>query len=273
MKHRCLLNCLLFVTLINGPAVAAGEIEMLPSKRLIEPFTANATEHRMSLAKVLDENRYIGSFGGLIPLVGLQYGEAAAQFSIAGTFYTHLSCADHQFIVTNGDYFVDALLDVRVIPSLAIRTGIGHTSQHLMDDAIEVLDLGHSINYVRDYIQVIAVHNNAAIGGFLYAGLYYNTTFIIDNHLDGTMIYELGGEAVNAPIAPTIRIYCAADIKLRGESHFGTSQNYQVGLKFAPETGGRTVRLAINYQTGLEERGQFYTRHISQTVLGFYLDL
>jgi hypothetical protein len=273
MTNSCRRILLIVCVAVHVTAVTAGDIELLPATRIVPPFTANATEHRLSLAKVFEENRYIAGFGAVVPLAEFRAARTAAQISIAGSFYTHLSAAEHQFIVTTGDYFVDALLDVQPMPAFAIRAGLGHTSQHLMDDALEVTGLPHSINYVRDYAQLFAIHKNAAIGGFLYAGCFYNYTFIINDHRDGTMIYELGGEALNAPVAPLVRFYIAADIKLKGESAFGTTQNYQVGVKLAHDDGGRTLRCAVNYQTGLEERGQFFGRRISQTVLGIYLDL
>ncbi len=272
MKHCRSWSVLLCIT-IHAAASAQGNLELLPAARTIPPFTANPTEHRLSLAKVFEENRYIGSLGGVMPLVEVRSGGSTAQLSVAGTFYSHLSSADHQFIVTTGDFFVDALLDIQYTSAFAFRAGMGHTSQHLMDDALEVMSLPHSINYARDYLQFFAVHKNTSIGGFLYAGCFYNYSFIINSHLDGTMMYEFGGEAVNAPLAPTVRLYIAADIKLRGESAFGTSQNYQAGIKIARDDGGRSVRCAVNYQTGLEERGQFYNRRVTQTVLGFYFDL
>ena len=273
MTNRCRWILIIVCIAFRVNAVTAGGIELLPATRIIPPFTANPTEHRLSLAKVFEENRYIAAFGAVVPLAEYSTARTTAQISIAGSFYTHLSSAEHQFIVTTGDYFVDALLDVQPSPSFALRAGLGHTSQHLMDDALEVTGLPHSINYVRDYAQLFVIHNSAAIGGFLYAGCFYNYTFIINEHRDGTMIYELGGEALNVLIAPLVRIYIAADIKLKGESAFGTTQNYQVGLNLARDGGGRTLRCALNYQTGLEERGQFFGRRISQTSFGFYLDL
>jgi len=273
MTNRRSWIFLILLALPGAGALPAMDLELLPGRRIIRPFTANAVEHRMSLAKVFEENRYIGSFGGVVPLIGLGFDGYAAQFCVAGTFYTHLSAAERQFIVANGDYYVDATIDVRLSRAFSLRTGMGHTSQHLMDDALEVTKLPRSINFVRDYVQLFAVHTNPAIGGFLYAGCFYNTTFIIDEHLDGTMIYQAGGEGLNLSVAPMASIYVAADCKWRGESAYGTTQNYQVGIKIAREEGGRTLRCALNYRTGLEERGQFYSRRISRTSLGLYLDL
>lgn len=271
---RFSLAFILALISIVPSVLSASEITLLPSARIIEPFTANAIEHRMSLAKAFDQNMYIGSLGGVFPLVSLSKEGRTAELSLAGTFYTNLSAKAHQYEVTNGDYYIDALLDLRLRPSFAVRLGMGHTSQHLMDDALEVEQLPHSINYVRDYIQLFAVKDVPALGGFFYAGAFYNYTFIINTHRDNTMIYELGGEAVNYPIARNLRAYIAADIKLRGESSFGTSQNYQLGVKLSSaETTTRAFRVALNYQTGLEERGQFYNRRVQRFLLGLYFDL
>ncbi|MGE5316305.1 MAG: DUF1207 domain-containing protein [Acidobacteriota bacterium] len=251
------------------------DLTILPSERVIGPFTANQREHRMSLVKMLDENMYAGSLGAIVPLAEVAYDGAArrVQILLAGTFYTNLSAAEHQFVVTNGDYYVDVLADIRLAPAWALRAGIGHTSQHLMDDAFEVRKMGHSINYVRDYIELFAVKDVEGLGGFVYAGFFYNYTFIIDTHRDGTMIYEAGLEALNYPIAPGLFVYCGADIKWRGESSFATTQNYQLGLKLAASgSTTRAVRAAINYQTGLDERGQFTGTRASRASIGLYFD-
>ncbi|HLP14968.1 MAG TPA: DUF1207 domain-containing protein [Bacteroidota bacterium] len=263
---------------------------LLPEHRLIRPFTANAVEHRTSLSKAFDQNLYTGSLGGVMPLVEVVSAgsERRAEFSLGGTFYTSLSASEHQFIVTNGDYYVDALFDVQMDPAFALRLGIGHTSQHLMDDAIEVKGLGHSINYVRDYAQAFVVTDLQAIGGFVYAGGYYNYTFIIDTHRDGTMDYEVGCEALNYQISNEVRLYVAADIKWKGEAGFGTTQSYQLGVTLTPSLSPgdvitslvspetkttRALRLALTYQTGLEERGQFYMHRVNRVSIGLYLDL
>jgi hypothetical protein len=262
-----------------SPIAHAADITLLPSQRIVQPFSANATEHRMSLTKVFDENMYIGSLGGVFPLADVAMEGYKAQFSLAGTFYTNLSAAAHQYIVTNGDYYVDAIVDISVPSALTLRLGMGHTSQHLMDDAIESEGLPHSLNYVRDYVQLFAIKDIRAIGGFLYAGAFYNYAFIINTHRDGTMIYEAGGEALNYAFSPMLHAYLAADVKLRGESAFGTTQNYQLGLKLSPgwagsgSEGTRALRVALNYQAGLEERGQFYQRRVHRVSIGAYFDL
>ena len=60
-------------------------------------------------------------------------------------------------------------------------------------------------------------------------------------------------------------------MKFREESGFATTQNYQLGVRLNGENG-RTIRIAYAYRAGLEERGQFYNRHIHWNTVGLFFE-
>lgn len=251
---------------------------LLPKTHVMPLWSANSTAHRISAAKMFENNNYIGSMGGAFPLVSVSRGDKVIQASIASTLYTQLVRPPGHLQVVNVDFFVDLFFDVLVAENVVVRFGPGHTSQHLTDDALELLHYPPSINYVRDYWQLFGCYQIPQFQGNLYGGFYYNYKFKTQDFDPNTpddaanrMIYEFGGEIAPVRLAPSVFIYTGLDLKLRGEASFGASQNYQVGVKYS-NSDGRTVRFAFNHRAGLEERGQFFLQHNTFNTFALYFD-
>ncbi len=250
---------------------AQTNFSMFPQKNLVPQFTANATAHRMSFEKNIKINNFFGSIGTIRPLVLAEFGSTKAEASIAGSMHTTLQKSPGHWQVIDVAFFVDVLFDVALTPTTQIRFGPGHTSHHLADDAFELLNYKKSINYVRDYYQLFAIQHINFLNGFVYSGAFYNYIFRIDSVRVDTWIFQVGAELFNTHISQNIFFYTGFDVKFHGELEYGTSQNYQIGIKY--EQGDRrAIRFAYNYHTGLEERGQFFRDRTSTNTLGFYVD-
>ena len=255
------------------------EFSLLPMRHLFPVWSANSTAHRISASKIIENSNYIGSMGGVFPLILATQDEKAVQVSIASTLYTELDRPPKHLQVINVDFFVDLFVDLRVNESLLLRSGFGHTSQHLTDDAFELLGYGHSINYLRDYFQLFGMFKTEAIKGFVYGGAYYNYKFKtqaagkydVPDDAPNPMIYEIGTEITPFQVEASTFVYAGFDIKVRGEANFGASQNYQIGIKHVNEFG-RTIRFAFNHRAGLEERGQFFVLHNTFNTFSLYFD-
>lgn len=217
--------------------------------------------------------------GGVFPLISASSEGRVVQASIASTLYTQLDRPPQHLQVINVDFFVDFFIDVALSENVILRSGLGHTSQHLTDDAIELLGYGHSINYLRDYMQLFGMYKSDAMKGYVYGGAYYNYKFKtqaggkydVPDDAPNPMIYEMGTEITPFQLGVSSYLYGGVDIKLRGEAKFGASQNYQIGIKLLNEFG-RTLRFAFNHRAGLEERGQFFIFHNTFNSFSFYFD-
>ncbi|NUN70352.1 MAG: ribosome recycling factor [Bacteroidetes bacterium] len=152
-----------------------------------------------------------------------------------------------------------------------IRVGRGHTSQHLTDDAFELLGFKESVNYVRDYFSGHIIQQVPLINGIVYAGTFNNYVFRIDSARPDTWSFQCGTDLLNMPVGPDTYLYAAADLYLHTELRNGTSQNYQAGIKYEVASK-RAFRIAYNYRTGLEYRGQFFRNHLTVHTVGFYVD-
>lgn len=271
-----LLLCRFSLEAVSGDKI---EFSFLPMRQLMPVWTANSTAHRISVAKLFENNNFIGSMGGVFPIVSAARDDRLVQASVASTVYTQLEHPSNHLQVINIDFFVDVFFDAKVSDNLLLRIGPGHTSQHLTDDAIEILGYGRSINYVRDYWQLFGMYESEAIKGCVYGGAYYNYKFKtqaagkfdVPDDAVNRLIYEVGTEVAPVRVGQGAFVYGGVDIKLRGEADFGTSQNYQVGIKYVNDSG-RTIRLAYNHRAGLEERGQFFVLHNTFNTLAIYFD-
>ncbi len=262
------LHILLFV----AASCASGQTKMtwLPDQLMMPAFAANATAHGLSLTRILKNNQYIGGMGMMVPVVSADIAGHELQFSVGGTLYTQFLRSRAHLEVVNADFYVDFLIDYRLDDERIVRLGIGHTSQHLVDDALEILGYPQSINYVRDYLQSFLLQKVEWMNGHVYGGVYYHYRFRIPQSGNYHWLLEIGGEGLNEEIAKNLFVYLAADIKLRQESNFAATQSYQAGFRLKGST--HALRFAYSHRTGLEERGQFYRQRVHWNTLGFYFD-
>ena len=246
-------------------------LSLFPKQNLLPVFSGNGTAHRFSIAQIFDSYNVIASLGGQIPMIKISYSSFDAYFSAAASSYIQLNPMERANLVTT-DYVVDFfVLDIPFSPHTVLRIGPGHTSHHLSDNEYENLQYKKSILYIRDYWQAFIIQQSTALRGFMYAGVYYSYTFVADKYLNKPWLFEIGFDGGNTQLWKQIFGYLACDIKLRQESNFATTQNYQLGIKRTGENN-LTYRLAINYRTGLSEEGQFYSKYTSMGTLGFYID-
>lgn len=245
------------------------EWTILPGKHVIPLFTADTRAHRLSLHKPFNDPGYIGSMGGIFPVVRLNKWGKTFQFSAASTLYTTLESYSNRGYLVNVDFFVDFFLDVKLNQSWALRGGLGHTSQHLADDAISA---GlKAINFTRDYGQAFVVYTFPKQKAFIYTGGILNTHFKTDIDFGTELMFQIGFEHWPVKWLDNNYLYYAGDIKFRGEQNFGTTQNIQVGYKYMRPLD-HTFRFCLNYTTGYEERGQFYDQKRNFATLGIYFD-
>jgi hypothetical protein len=243
--------------------------KILPDTHIVPLFTADSRSHRLSIQKPFNDNGYIGSMGGIFPVVSTTKNNRTLQLSAASTVYTTLRRWTDRGRLINIDFFVDIFFDVRFNKHWALRTGVGHTSQHFSDDAIQ--DGLRPINYTRDYGQVFGVYTSAS-GRFLaYGGWIFNHSFKTTRNLSPISIFQLGFEHSPVKWLDNNYLFYGADIKFRGENDYRTIRNYQAGYKYA-RPGKHTLRCAVNYSTGLDERGQFYTSNRDLLTLGLFFD-
>jgi hypothetical protein len=276
MKHFIPIISLLTLTWILANNSVYGQSTdtlqvwtILPKEHLVPIFTADTRSHRIGLHKPLGESGIIGSMGGIFPLVKLNKWDKSAQFSAASTVYTTLETYTNRGYVVNVDYFVDFFLDVTLNAHFSLRGGMGHTSQHLADDALQA---GlKPINFTRDYGQLFIVYNLPNQKGFCYGGGVLNSHFKTKIDFGTKTMFQLGFEHWPVKWLDHNYLYYAGDIKWRGELNYGTTQNVQIGYKYMQPLS-HTLRLCLNYTSGYEERGQFYDQQRNLTTMSLYFD-
>lgn len=235
---------------------------LLPQNHFIPVLTADTRAHQLGATYNGSNNKHqiIGSLGGIFPLVTIKTKLISLQLSTAGTLYTTLLRKLNSGSVVNADYYADVYCDIHLTRNFKMRTGFGHTSHHLSDDALQSGLSPKANNYVKDYFTAGLVYSN--LKSIVYAMLYYNhnfktTDFDKANNYSGNTMWQFGSENNIFSISKSANLYLAGDLKLRQELGFGSTYNIQTGIKLYNNTT-RCIRLAVNYTGGYEERGQFY---------------
>lgn len=249
-----------------------GWFVLYPRDRVVPHFSANPVAYQFSAGQILKNRNVVASVGGILRLVNLEWDSFKAQLSVGSAVYAYLDPPEEVNLIST-DFYVDfVIIDIPLSNSVSLRVSPGHTSHHLSDGKYGISGLEKPVGYVRDFWDLFVVYRLAELRGFVYAGAYYNYTYQIDKEINKPWLLELGGEFFRTPIDQYLEVYVAADIRLRNESHYATTQNYQVGVRFLNE-GGSTVRIALDYRAGVEERGQFIQEHNRWLMLAAYIEL
>jgi hypothetical protein len=249
----------------------------LPNQQLIGSRTADLTWHRIALLRHLSGQRYAGmdeysaSMGGVFKALKIQRNNQELQISIASSLSTRILRPPGNIIVETADFFVDIFIDYKPLPWLAFRTGPGHTSQHLTDDAFEILGIARSLNYVRDYWQAFGEVKSLKQDTRFYVGGFYNYHLIIDSIQPNAAMLQLGFETAPFRLTEQIKPYLAMDYKVRGEVNGNSSINVNFGIRVNQKEGS-AMRLGLHYRKGIEDRGQFFRQKPEYWLGGLWLD-
>jgi hypothetical protein len=252
------------------PATQTSGLVLFPRDPIFPKFLADGSVEQFSLAKDVMTRRIIGSIGGVERLFQFSTADGTLiQIGAGATLYGSFIRSPGQLQVVTADFYVDFPLDFRFSDHFAIRTGWGHHSAHLVDDGIEQLGLA-SINYAKDYIPLFAAYTIPSIAVTLYGGVRFDYFTIPERNAHS--VFQIGVQGGDLPVWSLGHLYGAVDIKIRSEVNWGTTQSYQVGLKFL-EQGTSGFRFAYTYRTGIDDRGQFYQNRTTVSLVGVYFDL
>jgi len=262
---RLFVVCALFLPQFQG--IAQSGIELFPDNRLYPTYRADALAHQLSISKITDNREWIGAIGGDLPLVSYSGKKYDVQGVIGASIFNRLIKTPGHVIVSTVDYRVDFNLDFSY-ESVPFRIGWGHVSSHYADDGIEILG-AHSINFLRDYLQLGVAHSVGILGGTPYVHLTY--AYHRQPLPDRPWIFQFGSDFGNVALASWAVFYGAVDIKLKEEVRWGSTQSYQLGFLLFPREG-TDLRLAFTYRTGYEERGQLFDRTSSNSLISLSID-
>jgi len=242
--------------------------EFFPRQSLFPKLYADGTAQQFSLSKDLLTRRFIGAIGGLQRIIQFKFYDYLVQTSLGATVYATLYRKTDVVEVHTACFFVDLLFDIQFSENFILRTGYGHYSAHLVDDGVDKLQI-KAINYAKDYIPLIAAYRIINPDLWLYGGIRFDAYSIPEYHKRWNL--QFGIEGGDFPITENIKLYGAVDIKFKSEASWGSTQSYQVGLKFL-ESFSNALRFAYTYRTGLDDRGQFYKALVKLSTLGLYFD-
>jgi hypothetical protein len=249
------LSLILLSSVFTFPAFAQTGFEFFPGRPIYPTYRADALAHQLSLSKIADNKEWIGVIGGELPLALYSWSNSRAEGVAGASVFSRIIKTPGHVVVSTVDYRIDFSLDAN-LSDILLRVGWGHISSHFADDAIENLG-AHSINSLKDYVQIGVSHFVGCIHGSPYCQVLYcyHREPLPDRH----WIFQFGSDFGDIPITSWMNVYSAFDIKLKEETGWGSTQSYQLGFLFFSGEHGN-IRLSYTYRTGYEERGQFYDR-------------
>lgn len=243
------------------------ELKFFPAEKFYEKYFADALSHQFSLGKHLESRQWFGNIGASIPLFNFGYGKYIIQASAAATVFNTIIKTPGHIQVYTVDYLVDFFGDYSFTDELRGRFIFGHLSAHYSDDGIIELN-NYSISYVRDYVGLHFQFLPDRTGIKLYSGVFYN--FHNEPALNRHFTFQ-GGCEYHYSLSEDIAVYAAADLKLKSEVEYGSTQSFQAGIIF-PAAEEKYFRLAYTHRRGFEERGQIYNLKDIKNSITLYFD-
>lgn len=243
------------------------KIEVFPNSKLYEKYYADALSPQFSISKHFESNQWFGNVGGELPIFNISAWEYLAQLSVNATVFNTLIKTPGHIQVFTVDYRVDFNVDTKIYNDVFARFVFGHLSAHFSDDGITQLNY-LPISYVRDYLGLHVEKIIPSFNGKFYLGSFYNyhNEPVMDKHTTFQFGTDFGIEIINK-----VLVYGAVDVKIKSEVNNGTTQSYQLGLKF-PQGEKTLFRLAFTHRRGFEERGQLFNIKDNKNLLGLYID-
>ncbi|MBC8042950.1 MAG: DUF1207 domain-containing protein [Rhizobacter sp.] len=273
------------------------------NRALFSPLVADPKEPRFAVLNVLAGNQLLLDIGGTIDLVRVNFQSpspteaqhAAAFGADFGTFTLLRKENDFKFPVEAIDYIFGINVSYRqpvVIfsekVSVSARLRLSHISAHFVDghydgDNQEWRDAKPPFVFSREFFNfVVAVEGGReAIGGRIYLG--YEWIFHTLPNGFGTSVLQTGAEVYsNEFLAGAVTPFAATDLRLLSLGEAGRNAgggdattgmfSVQAGIKTGAMRG-RGLRIAVNYQSGLDIHGMYFYRRIEQWSLGLVIDL
>jgi hypothetical protein len=243
-------------------------VDLFPSARLFPRCYADGVAPRFGVGKDLNTSFVHGDIGGHLPLLQLDAPFATFQCGAGATVLTSLIKKPGILQVVTADFLVEFPLDVRLSRNMTLRTGYGHFSAHFADDGIEILHKS-SVNYAKDYMMFFSACRIPVVDATVYAGGHWNFHSLPE--VNGHWMVQLGFDAFVLQLSTDCCLYAAADVQLKSEVAWATTQSYQCGFRFFPR-GERALRIAYTHRSGIDDRGQFYRDRTIMNLVGVYLD-
>ncbi len=278
---RTIFACLF--SLVTLPSVAQ-TITLEPNRSVFIPLLADSKEPR--IAALVNRNNVELSLdiGATFDLVQIGFEQTQFGFGVDfGAFSRLRREPTFRFPVDAADYIFGINMSYRApltkLLDLTGRFRLSHISAHLVDGRFvngAWLDGLSPFTYSREFIAVMLALSSEY--GRVYAG--YEWLFNTFPREISSSSYQVGIEVYypRFPIA-MLTPFLALDFRLvpiwrqalgRTEG-YGGATNVQVGIKFNP-IGKRGIRLVFNHYGGLDFRGMYLGRYVSEQSIGFLID-
>ncbi len=271
------------ISLFISPCVAQ-TWTLEPNRPLFVALLADAKEPRVAALINRNNNELSLDIGISLDLVQVSFEQTQVGFGVDfGTFSELRREWNFKFPVNAADYIFGINMSYRapLTKSLDLtgRFRLSHISAHLIDGRFvngTWLEGLFPFTYSREFIAFLVALSGEY--GRVYVG--YEWLFNTIPREIASSSYQVGVEAyyTNFPLR-VLTPFIAVDFRLvpiwrqalgRTEG-YGGATNLQAGIKFNP-IGKRGFRVVFNHYGGLDFRGMYLGRYVSEQSIGFLID-
>jgi len=262
----------------------AQTITLEPNRALFRPLLADAKEPRIAALVNQNNNELSLDIGASLDLVQISFEQTQVGIGVDfGTFSELRREWNFKFPVNAADYIFGINMSYRspLTKSLDLtgRFRLSHISAHLVDGRFIGGDWFEGLApfvFSREFIALMVACSGE------YGRVYFGYEFLF-NTLPRNISrssYQVGVEAYY-PKFPVHWLYpfIAVDFRLvpiwrqafARSKGYGGATNLQAGIKLNA-IGKRGLRLVFNHYGGLDFRGMYLGRYISEQSIGFVID-
>jgi hypothetical protein len=268
LKRLIIFSLFLFSISYSQPDLP---VQFLPASKFVQVFSADEHAHQMKVQNLLFTKNLICSLGGVFPVADISLFDVKTQISFGATAHLQLQPRGQSNLV-NTDFYVDYFIaDLHLSKGYFLRLLAGHTSHHLSDQWYDALQMPKAFHYSRDYVELDGIYNLPNNISFLIGG-NYGYHFHLLGMEQKRWMFHCGGEKEIIHISESVRCFIAADIKVKQEANFASSNAYQIGIKM-PMGTSRLLRFAYEFRHGIDESGQFFLQRVSRHSIGLYIEV
>lgn len=280
MKRTFLICIISFFTLPSSAQIVTLEV----NRPVFSSLLADAKEPRIGALVNRSNNELSLDIGASLDLVQVSFEQT--QFGMGvdfGTFSELRREWNFKFPVNAADYIFGISMSYRapLTKSLDLkgRFRLSHISAHLVDGRFvndTWLEGLAPFTYSREFIALMVALSGEY--GRMYVG--YEWLFNTIPREVSSSSYQVGVEVYYANFP--VRVLCpfiAVDFRLvpiwrqalRRSEGYGGATNIQGGVKFN-SIGKRGIRLVLNHYGGLDFRGMYLGRYVSEQSIGLLID-
>lgn len=272
--QKITIIALLTVSVIN----AQKTYEVFPDDLNVQPFTANFLEPKLGFLFNTNNKSLRLDVGNSLDVFRkhLNENEVIAVGADLFTYSRLRSEKDFKFPVETIDYLFGLNFTYKKTTEqleYGARFRLSHISAHLVDGRYnksnsEWIDNQPPFVFSKEFLELMPYIKY--LGVRVYAGIAYN--YHIEPKILGSGNYQIGFDYFYADFLEKFSPFIGYDFRYTDITKYEPIHSFSVGIKTG-KMKGKGLSIYLNYYSGKSIHGEFFNHNVSNSSIGFNLDL